>query len=224
MTRVAYDRCVPGAAVDRLGEVRRLLDRYLVEIVEAYDLCPWARPARLGGELAVEVLWGAPDDDDFVFHAEQLLMREETRVAMIVAPELLVTPAELHAIRDHVVSRVPSAGVADFHPEAPLDLVSPARLVPFLRRSPDPLLQLVPLELLRAVRASPPVADLATQAAILRGTASPPRADVADAIAATNHTRVLADTDAITATLEAIAADRRTSYARAGIEPRRRTT
>jgi len=202
---------------ERFGEARRLLDRYIVEIVETYELCPWAKPARLGGELAVDVLWGQPGEADFVRAAEVLLAREEARVAMVVAPELAGSPREFRALRDAVAVQLPAAGVADFHPDAELDLQSPARLVPYLRRSPDPLLQLVPLALLAAVRAPPPVADLAAQAQILGGVASAPRLDVADQIASVNHARVVADRAAIEARLADIAADRRRSYARVGI-------
>jgi hypothetical protein len=197
--------------------VRRILDRYIVEVVEAYDLCPWARAARTGGELAVDVRWGEPDDAAWIAAAEALLARAQTRVAMVVAPETARTPAELRALRDRVAARIPTAGVADFHPDAALDLASPARLVPFLRRSPDPLLQLVPLALLDSVRGAPPAADRATQAQMLRGTATTPRGDVADRIAAANHATIRAHAQRILATLDDIAADRQTSYARAGI-------
>src|SRR5262245_7666814 len=127
-------------ALMKAAEVRRILDRYLVEVVERYELCPWARVAREGGELAVAILWGAPALAAWVAAAEELLAQPATRVAMVVAPELAIAPGELRALRDAVATRVPSAGVADFHPEAALDLATPARLVPFLRRAPDPLL------------------------------------------------------------------------------------
>jgi hypothetical protein len=202
--------------VDREAVVHRLLERYLVEIVELYDLCPWARGARLGGELAVAVLWGSPNADDFAAAGRDLLARAEVRVAMIVAPQLDVTPAGLHQLRDLVTKLVPSAGVADFHPASPLDLASPARLVPYLRRSPDPLLQLVPLEILDAARARSPAPDLAHQAQILGGHAAPPRGDVATRIAAANHQRV-GDASELARRLSDIAADRAASYARVGI-------
>ena len=70
----------------RFTEVRRLLDRYIVEVVEAYDFCPWAKAARTGGEIAVEVLWGTPTLDHWATAAERLLALPETRVAMVVAP------------------------------------------------------------------------------------------------------------------------------------------
>jgi hypothetical protein len=136
---------------------------------------------------------------------------------MVLAPETARTPAQLRAVRDRVVTRVPAAGVADFHPEAALDLASPARLVPFLRRSPDPLLQLVPLALLDSVRGAPPTADRVTQVQMLGGIAPPSRGDVADRIAAANHATVTAHAAQIAGVLDDIAADRRASYARAGI-------
>lgn len=201
----------------RRAEVLRLLDRYLVEVVERYQLCPWARAAREGGEVAADVVWGTPTLDAWIDRAQRLLARPATRVAMVIAPELAITPPALRAVRDLVAARIPGAGVAEFHPDARLDLTSPARLVPFARRAPDRLLQLVPLALLDSVRAAPPVAGRAHQAQMLRGHAPPPRADTADRIAAANHATVAAAHAAITATLDDIALDRACSYARVGI-------
>ena len=201
----------------RRAEVLRLLERYLVEVVEAYELCPWAKAAREGGEVAAEVVWGTPTLEAWTQAAEQQLARPAARVVMVIAPELVVTPAELRAIRDRVAARIPAAGVAEFHPDAALDLATPARLVPFVRRAPDPLLQLVPLALLETVRGTPPVADRARQAEILGGRAADPRADAADRIARANHATVRDAVAAVTATLDDIAADRRRSYPRVGI-------
>ena len=209
------------ALTEKLAEVHRILDRYIIEVVEAFDLCPWSRSARLGGEVAIEVLWGEPPFSTWIEAAQALLARPATRVAMVVAPESSVTAPQLRVIRDRVTARVPGSGVAHFHPDAALDLASPARLVPFLRRSPDPLLQLVPLALLDSVRGAPPSPDRARQAQMLGGIATAPRGDVADMIAATNHARVVADPAALTAVLDAIAADRRESYARLGIKSSR---
>jgi hypothetical protein len=150
-----------------------------------------------------------PHDDDFAAAAERLLLG--ARVVMIVAPELVTPRADFRALRDRVAVRIPTAGVADFHPDAPLDLATPARLVPFLRRSPDPMLQLVPLAIVDEVRGPPPAADRVRQAAILAG-ADPPRGDVADAIADANHATVTARAAKIAAVLDDIAADRARSY------------
>lgn len=208
---------LPAApAAERSAEALRILARYLVEVVERHELCPWARAARERGEVAAGVLWGAPPVDTWIAEAERLLARPGARVAMVVAPELAISRPALAALRDAVAARLPSAGVAEFHPEAALDLATPARLVPFLRRSPDPLLQLVPLALIDAVRAVPPAALLAVQATMLGGHAGP-RRELAAQIAAANHAAVAAAHAEITATLDAIAADRRAAYARVGI-------
>jgi len=194
------------------AEVRRILDRYLVEVVEAYDLCPWAKSARLAGEVTVEIVWGTPSLDAWADAATRALAQPTTRVAMIVAPELAIDRDAFAGVRDAIAARIPTAGVADFHPDAPIDLGSPARLVPFTRRAPDPLLQLVPLAILDAVRGAPPVAERSQQAQILGGHAAAPREDVAARIARANHATVTANAEAIIAILDDIAADRRAAY------------
>jgi hypothetical protein len=202
------------------AEVRRILDRYLVEVVEAYGLCPWAASARLAGEVAVEIVWGTPSLDAWEAAARAALGASTTRprvaatsrVAMIVAPELVIDREAFAGVRDAIAARIREAGIAEFHPEAPLDLGSPARLVPFVRRAPDPMLQLVPLAILEQVRAAPPVAERAQQAQILGGHAAPPREDVASRIARANHATVSAWAAQIAAVLDDIAADRRRSY------------
>ena len=214
MTRKPYNGCVTA----KVAEVRRLLDRYLLEVVEAFGLCPWAKSARTGGELAVDVLWGQPSLLDWTESAKALLARAGTRVAMVIAPELAAAPRELRDIRNAVSGTLDGFGIADFHPDAGIDLATPARLVPALRRSPDPLLQLVPLSLLDSLRGTQTVLDREDIMKIIAGTMPPPRADVGDMIADDNHARVTANTDAFVATIEAIAEDRRQSYPRAGIQ------
>jgi hypothetical protein len=214
MTRVRYDSCVPA----RLAEVYRLLDRYLVEIVETYDLCPWAKSARLNGELAREVLWGQPSLDTWVETATRLLAGPKTRVVMVIAPEFRGSPKDFRDVRSHIAAQISTAGVAEFHPSADLDLATPSRLVRFLRRSPDPLIQLVPLSILDSLRTGDRIhVDMLDQQALLRGELVLP-VDIGEKIADTNHATVLANTDAVIAQLADIAADRMQSYARVGIQ------
>jgi hypothetical protein len=200
-------------------EVRRVLDRYLVEVIEAYNLCPWARGARQNGELVITVLWGTPSADEVCAAAAAAFAAPQMRVAMIVFPEMPALSRDLRAFRDEILKRTP-AGIADFHPDGKLDLLTPARLVSFLRRSPDPMLQLVPLSILDAVRTPAFVPDLAAQTAMLDGTHASTE-DIGDRIAAMNHATVTRDEAAIVARLDAIAADRATSYARVGISTSR---
>ena len=209
------------ALAEKLAEVRRILDRYAVEVVERFDLCPWAKRARLDGEMAVEVLWGEPDLPAWLQAGQAMLARPGARVAMVVAPESAITVAELRAVRDAVTAAIPQTGVAHFHPDAPLDLATPARLVPFLRRSPDPLLQLVPLALLESVRTQQVPIDRSLQLQMLGGYSTVPRGDIADKIAEDNHARVSGAQEEVMRTLAAIADDRRASYACAEIRSSR---
>lgn len=195
----------------RDAEVRRILDRYLVEVVEGFGLCPWAQRARTSGELAVAIVWGEPDARAFADAATRVFTTApETKVAMVVAPECALDRLALGRVRDEVAAVLGSYGVAEFHPEADLDLSTPARLVPFVRRSPDPMLQLVPMRVLDAVRAPPPVADRARQLEILRGAEATP--SVTASIAATNHATVTERVLELEAILDDIAVDRAGSY------------
>ncbi len=201
----------------RRAEVMRLLDRYLVEVVERYELCPWARASREKDELGIDVLWGTPTVLEWITAANALLERPNTRVVMVVAPELVVTTSELRAVRAEVAAKIPKAGVAEFHPDATLDLATPARLVPFVRRSPDPMLQLVPLALLATVRTQPITAERVLQLQMLGSLAPAPKQDIAEVIAEANHKTVSGAQAEIVATLAEIAEDRRRSYQLAGI-------
>jgi hypothetical protein len=216
MTRHVYNGCVDPKA----REVRRVLERYLVEIVEAYDLCPWARTSRTNGELAVEILWGTPTFQMWVDAANRVFA-PNTKVAMLVAPELAITRSELHDVRDQVAREVGTLGIAEFHPDAAYDGKTPARLVPFLRRAPDPLLQCVPLALLDQVRGPPLTVDRSVQIAMLvkEGGLHAVKPDIASRIASANHARV--ERAEVEAKLAAIAEDRAASYARVGISTSR---
>lgn len=200
--------------------VHRLLDRYLVEVVETYNFCPWARTARTKGELTRAIVWGArPPLEAWLAAARSLLARPETRVAMVIAPEYAGTLAELRELRGEAAKILVEAGIAEFHPRAELDLASPARLVRFLRRSPDPMLQLVPIAILDSVRTGDRrVIDRAELAAVLNGSlVLEVEQDIGDKIADANFATVGAAPAAIEAALDAIAADRAASYPRAGI-------
>lgn len=200
---------------DRRGDVHRVLGRYIAEIVEKYGLCPWAHQARISGAIGTEILWGTPTIDAWLTCTSVLFAQPKVQIAMIVAPELACSPADFRVMRDHVSARLTHVGVAEFHPDAPLDLATPARLVPYLRRSPDPMMQLVPLQLLEAARGRVvlPVGRGA-QAQMLGGFAPRPKPGLAEQVAAANHARALRDVDAITSVLADIRADRDRTYAR----------
>jgi len=200
-------------------EAERLLWRYVVEVVERFALCPWARRARERGEVRVEVLTGAAPTFAEVAAAAARIA-ETSVMGMIVLPRARPDAAALRRLRDALVAaragRAPAIGIADFHPDAAVDLTSAARAVPGLRRAPDPTLQLVRLDALASARGAPPPASRADQAAILAGVAAAPALPVSDQIAADNLRTARADVAAIDAAVAAIHADRDAAYARLG--------
>jgi hypothetical protein len=153
-------------------------DRYLVEFVEQLALCPWARSCREGGRLQRRVLLvpgGAPGSAelhaavlaaDAAVAAVEALPPDSVEVALLIFPALvpaLAGGAEAplaferfcNAVRAATLARLqrePPFFCVPFHPDFPEDLATPARAVRFIRRSPDPTLQLVRASVLHAVR------------------------------------------------------------------------
>lgn len=206
----------------REREVRRVLDRYLVEVVERWSLCPWAFAARTRGELAVRVGWGPRVAPGLACELAQLgLATPNAKVVMVVFPELEGGGPAIDALRDEVARRLPEAGVAAFGPHGAVDLSNPAKLVPALRRSPDPMLQLVPFSLLDELRrelAPPPLSEREAQARALAGHAEDPAPSGIDGIAQRNHASIAPDRgEALDRALGRIAADRAVSYRMVGI-------
>jgi len=197
------------------AEAERLLWRYVVEVVERFTLCPWARRARERGEVRVEVLTSvAPQVAEVIAAAARIA--DAAPLGMIVLPRAPLDPAALRRLRDELVAaragRAPAVGIADFHPDADLDLASAARAIPGLRRSPDPTLQIVRLDVLASARAAPPPASRADQAAILAGHAIAASLPVSEQIAADNLRTARADRSALDAAIAAIHADRAATY------------
>ena len=186
---------------------RRLLDRYLIEVVERFGLCPWAEPARRRGELRVEIVHAIGETAAAV---GRIATDERAALGMVVLAASAISPLELRKLRDDAIR--PDVAIADFHPQGAGDLATPARLVPLLRRSPDPMLQVVRWSVLEAARRAPPPPDRAAQARLLAGATHAPHERASDAIARANHATIAADAAALTAILDDLARDRATSY------------
>ena len=158
-------------------------DRYLREFVEAWNLCPWARFCREAGKLHRKVLLvqgGEPGsaafqaaalEVDAAIAAVEALPQGTVEVGLLILPALepsltLGTEGALrferlcNAVRAATdarhTQREPPFFCVPFHPDFPEDLATPARAVRFIRRSPDPTLQLVRRSLLREVRGRTP--------------------------------------------------------------------
>jgi hypothetical protein len=144
-------------------EVQRVHARYQIEIVEGLALCPWAKQARREGRVQLSVSFMENPDQAAAGAAIERLMQPDIEVGMLAFPALALDrlPFAHFAsdIRVWVDGRWPRGAspfaLADFHPNAEADRSTPERLVPFLRRAPDPLLQIVRQSVLASVRTEP---------------------------------------------------------------------
>lgn len=143
-------------------EALRVYRRYLFEVVEAYKLCPWAAPARRDGQVIERVILreNLANPQQSLTLLGSLASAVETQIALFIYPDLALdrlgfegfvrTLREQDAAR-HELGEIPFA-MAAFHPDARADSKEPERLIPFLRRTPDPTIQVVRRSALDRVR------------------------------------------------------------------------
>jgi len=211
-----------AAALER--EALRIYGRYQREVVEALGLCPWAASAREDGRVRPRV---ALRDELPTAHGivEELAADPGVDVGLVIFPlssrergahERFVAALRRRHAERHGGS--PPLAMAAFHPDAEPDLASPARLVPFIRRSPDPTVQLVRLSMLEELRRpferGTGYVDPANLAAVETLLAAPVKRPLHERIAQTNlETIRRLGVQAVAARLEAIREDRDASYA-----------
>jgi hypothetical protein len=139
-------------------------DRYLREFVEALHLCPYALRCRETGKLHRRVVVPAEIAAALeAVRAVEALPAESVEVALLIFPTAradgLASARDFEAFCAEVRERMGRAHHGDppfycvaFHPDLPRDLHDAHRAVQFIRRSPDPTLQLVRAAVLRQVR------------------------------------------------------------------------
>jgi hypothetical protein len=144
-----------------VAEALRVYRRYAIEIVEAFGLCPWAARAREAGRVAERVLLQRDTSTaaalDCVF---ELAESESVDIGLLIFPRLTLDPLAFEhftaSVRERDAERHPLGAIpfamAAFHPGAEADLSDAERLIPFLRRTPDPTIQLVKRSVLEKVR------------------------------------------------------------------------
>jgi len=144
-------------------EAVRIYRRYQREFVEQLGVCPWAERARLEGSVVERVLLDpTPRIDPALREMAELAADETVEIGLLIFPQARLPRTSwerfVARLRDadaqtHPEGEVPMA-LAAFHPEATPAADSPGRLVPFLRRSPDPTVQLVRRAALSRVRSA----------------------------------------------------------------------
>jgi hypothetical protein len=207
-------------------EARRIQLRYQREVVEAFGLCPFAAKARIHlASCEAIVLDEQPTLDRVLPEVRTLAYEDAIEVAFIVFPRWQIDRVGL----SRFVESLRSAHQAEpgglvmtmegFHPDAAADTSSSGALVPFLRRTADPTIQLTRLSVLERARVGsggttkyvdPSTIDVA---ALL---AAPPERSLHQRISESNlETVCLHGAAAIERVYDAIRRDRDESYARA---------
>jgi len=175
-------------------------ERYAREVVERFNFCPWARSAREGGEVTLRVIF-SENRADFGESLEALgaLHRASsaTEIALFIYPLLDLDRLgfddyvrQLRALAESGAERLSDYAMAAFHPIAGADLGHPDRLVPFVRRTPDPTLQLVRKSTISAIKGLVQgtqfldVSELSVDA--LRALSAPPAKALRDRLAEQN--------------------------------------
>lgn len=214
-------------------ETLRVYERYAVEVVERFGFCPWARASRESQSAAVRVIFSVNRDDfaDSLQLIAQLSTpaseRDRVDVALLVYPLLDLDRLDFEdfgrRLRSADDARSNLSGefaMAAFHPTAAADLSHPDRLVPYIRRTPDPTLQLVRKSVLSSIKGldqGTAFVDLdALSAAGFQKLREPPQAKaVRDLIAEQNLATVLQVSSAvIDPILEDILRDREQAHAK----------
>jgi hypothetical protein len=213
-------------------EVQRVHTRYQIEVVEAFGLCPWAKEARKSGRVHMHVTFTTVASPEAALALIDTCMQApQVEVSMLIWPLLPVSRRQFA----HFVAAVRAAdearsergqqrfALADFHPNAPADLTDPAKLVPFLRRAPDPLIQIVRTDVLARVRGDEPhgtsYVDPERIAQLTLGELAPPAASVAARVAQQNlRTAQRVGFETLTRVFDTIQADRAESYAACGVD------
>jgi hypothetical protein len=201
-----------------VSEALRVNTRYVEEVVIGWGLCPWAAQAWRQGAVARRVLVGpvrepAPELDEVLAFIDEIVPAPATSIGLLIFPRATLTEAAWGTFAERVrradrVRRAPGESapflLAAFHPGSGQSTgattvdaaaANPGALVSFIRRTPDPMLQLVRASLLDRL--------------------APPGRDLSDEIARANFAAVNARTPAaLDALIREIRSDRDASYAR----------
>ena len=184
-----------------VAEALRVNARYVQEVVIGWGLCPWAARAWSDGQVTQRVFTGAePEVAPVAAFVDELVATPDAAIGLAIFPRVALTVSAWEKFAENVRRARREFLAAAFHPDyrppeggAPEgSMIAAARLVPFIRRTPDPTLQLVRASLLENLRGP-----------------------VSDGVARDNFTTVTArGADALEALLADIRRDRDARYAR----------
>jgi hypothetical protein len=151
-----------AAVRDRIaGEALRVNDRYLHELVEGHNFCPFARHGRLAGETTRYVHHFEAGSEVALLELMAAIAADPRQVvAQVILPLIDVAPeawirfcTDLTAAGRARVDGPPILACAPLHPALTYRATPPAAMVPLFRRAPDPTIQWVRLDGLEKIYA-----------------------------------------------------------------------
>jgi len=174
----------------------RVNARYVEEVVIGWGLCPWAARAWTEGQVTQRVFTDAEADvQPVAAFVDELVARPDAAIGLAIFPRVACALGAWERFAERVRRARGAFLAAAFHPDyrpPEREALDPARLVPLIRRTPDPTLQLVRASLLENLRGQ-----------------------VSNDVARDNHTTVTArGPAALAALLDDIRRDRDLSYPR----------
>jgi hypothetical protein len=137
-------------------EALRVNARYVEEVVIGWGLCPWAARAWSDGQVTQRVFTDAtPDPAAVASFVDELVAKADAAIGLAIFPRVACTVGAWERFAESVRRARSDFLAAAFHPDyrpPEGEPLNPARLVTFLRRTPDPTLQLVRASLLDGLR------------------------------------------------------------------------
>ncbi len=135
-------------------EALRSNDRYLLEIIEEYSFCPFARAGRLAGQTARHVVFADSTRADALIELMAEVAADEKQVvAQVIMPFVDVDPDAWIRFCDQVTAAgharlggPPVLAFAALHPRLRYGAQNPYAMISLFRRAPDPTLQWVRLD------------------------------------------------------------------------------
>ncbi len=140
-------------------EAFRINDRYLLDFIEGYSFCPFARGGRRRGQVTRYFHYAETDDITPILRLmAEVAADPQQVVAQVVMPLLEVDARswdrfvhELTDLGNRWIGGRPTLACAALHPELTFNQKSPNALVPLFRRAPDPTIQWARLDALEAL-------------------------------------------------------------------------
>lgn len=207
-----------------IREALRLFQRYNDDIVNALGLCPYAEQAWQKDQVARHVVVDpSPSFDKVIDIIDAVAANPQLHIGFIIFPrkqdnsaafEQWVNQLRQQYIQRHGTQSVPMAMVG-FHPEVTVDLSTPSTLIPLLRCTPDPTLQIIRLATLDKLRQANGEGTVCMTGQLQHGRERErERQPIHARIAQTNYDTVVCQhgINAVLALLQDIQADRARSY------------